>query len=214
MRKPLSGLYFVIDMVEAGERAKEIINASIKGGVDIIQIWGIGEKIKLGELVKIREITKQHRIPLIVNNDIELASRINADGVHMDSYEMSPSEIRSIVGKDSIVGYTVGNDLDRVRWAERCGADYISFCAIFPSPSVSNCEIVPLKTVMQAREISSIPIFASGGINLHNARQVLEAGADGLAVISAIQRAYNPEMVCREFKRIISNYHKSKSALH
>lgn len=206
-RKRLSGLYFVVDPTMPSGRLLGILEAALDGGVDLVQVWSAWkERGPFIDLVKeMRRQTKQHAVPLIVNNDVVMAKKVDADGVHMDGYGMTPREIRKELGESSIVGYTIGNDLSRVRWAESEGADYISFCSIFPSPSVTECEIVPLDTVRRARRIASIPLFASGGINLDNAGQVLEAGADGIAVISAIQKNSNPETVAREFKRIIDS---------
>ena len=100
----------------------------------------------------------------------------------------------------------MGNDLERLKWAEKMGADYVSFCAVFQTSSVSQCEIVPLTSIRLAKSMAKIPIFASGGITLDNVRSVLEAGADGIAVISAILKAQDPEQIAKSFKKIILEY--------
>jgi len=150
-------------------------------------------------------IARRYGTPLLINNDLVMAKKVDADGVHADNYELTPSEIEARLGRGKIVGYTTGNDLSRVKWAERNGADYVSFCSMFPSSSVGDCEIVPLDTVRAAKKIVELPIFASGGINLRNAGRVLEAGADGIAVISALQKAADPEATAREFKSVIDS---------
>jgi thiamine-phosphate pyrophosphorylase len=101
----------------------------------------------------------------------------------LDGMSPSPEEIRKRMGPKSIVGITCGTSMDKVVWASEARANYISFCSMFPSSSVDECEIVPLKMLGKAREKVSIPIFASGGINLQNAAQVVAAGADGIAMI-------------------------------
>ncbi len=205
--KRLSGLYFVVDPTMPSGKLLGVLEAALDGGVDLVQVWSAWkDNGPFIDLVKnMQRQTKRHAVPLIVNNDVVMAEKVDADGVHMDGYDMTPNEIRRRLGESSIVGYTVGNNLSRVRWAEGEGADYISFCSIFPSPSATECEIVPLDTVRRAKRIAKVPIFASGGINLDNAREVLEAGADGIAVISAIQKSTNPERIAREFKRIINS---------
>jgi thiamine-phosphate pyrophosphorylase len=142
-----------------------------------------------------------------VNNDLEFAQRVKADGVHLDKYSKYPDDVRQVLGKDAIVGYTCGNDILRVRWCEKVNADYLSFCSMYPSSSVDQCEIVPLDTVKEARKIVKIPIFASGGINLENAPAVMQAGANGLAIISAIVKAQEPGKMAAAFKRIIDETH-------
>ncbi|MDV3244038.1 MAG: thiamine phosphate synthase [Nitrososphaerales archaeon] len=203
----LSGLYFVLDASGPREKVLRIAESALRGGVNLLQVWypekDGRESLTLTAAVK--EKTTRYDVPLIISNDFALAAAVGADGVHMDNFDRTPASLRELVGRDSIVGYTTGNDLDRVRWAEQRGADYISFCSIFPSISVADCEIVPLETVQRARELVKLPIFASGGINLSNAKMVLEAGVSGIAVISAIQRAKEPEETARKFRRIIDS---------
>jgi thiamine-phosphate pyrophosphorylase len=116
--------------------------------------------------------------------------------------------VRQALGERSVVGYTLGNDLSKLKWAESVGADYVSFCSVFPTSSVTQCEIVPIEWVKSAKSISKLPVFASGGITLGNVHLVLEAGADGVAVISAILKASDPELAARSFKEIIRRYRR------
>ncbi len=206
MKRRLSGLYFVVDPTDASEKLFTVLEAALRGGVDIVQVWSAWQNREplIDKVTDIHNLTRRYGVSLIINNDVDMAEIISAEGVHMDSYDLTPREIRTRL-ESCIVGYTTGNDLQRVKWAERVGADYISFCSIYPSPSVTNCDIVPLETVKKARKMVEIPIFASGGINLGNAKEVLEAGADGIAVISAIQRAGSPEKAAREFKEIVDS---------
>ncbi len=85
-----------------------------------------------------------------------------------------------------IVGYTVNIDLEKIKWAEQAGADYVSFCSIFHQCTANQCPIVSLETVKNVRSLTKLSMFAAGGINLENAHLVLEAGADGIAVTSAL----------------------------
>ncbi len=213
------GLYFVVDINSAEkfgvEKLCEIVESAIEGGVDVIQIWA--EKTKWKEnfeklfdvATKIIEISHKYNVPVLVANDIELCVRLNADGVHLDSYEIpdkSGFEIKKIIGEDKIVGVTCGNDIRKIEWAKENGVDYISFCSIFPSSSVDSCEIVPLEMIKKAKEILGfeIPVFASGGITLENVDDVLNAGADGVAVVSALLKAENPEKESKKFKEKIT----------
>lgn len=206
--KKLEGLYLVVDPTIPHPRVLDIVQKSLRGGVDILQLWSASkDSFNVFKLAKdLMNRANQYNVPLIINNDLKLAKEIDARGVHMDGYDVAPAEIRRVLGEQSIVGYTLGNDLEKLKWAQTVGADYVSFCAVFPTSSVTQCEIVPLNSIKQAKSTTNIPVFASGGINLRNAHLVLEAGADGIAVISAILKAHDPEQAAKSFKEIIHKY--------
>jgi len=205
--KRLSGLYFVFDMGRKGGDKFAALEAAIEGGVDVVQIWSAKnfDGTDPGEILRAKEVVKR-RIPFLINNNLDLAVSVQADGVHFDGYETEARTAKKMCGEECIVGYTIGNDLSKVKWAERVGADYISFCSMYPTQSATKCEIVPLRTVRRAREMTDLPIFASGGINLRNAADVMGAGADGIAVISSIQNAQDPRKAAREFKKILAPF--------
>lgn len=208
----LSGLYLVVDSsIELNELLRRVEKA-IKGGVDILQLWSNWRTYEEGKKIAIEllKLAKKYSVPLLINNDHRLALEIGADGVHFDGYEILPNEVKKINPK-MIVGYTIGNNLERAIWAEKVGADYISFCACFPTSSVDSCEIVPLSVVGEAKRRLKIPVFASGGINLKNIDSVLEKGVDGIAVISAVLKAEDPEEAAKKFKEKILSYKLAKN---
>jgi thiamine-phosphate pyrophosphorylase len=198
MRKRLEGLYIVVPP----ETPLEKVEGALRGGADIVQIW-LGAKANPAWARQVLACARRYQVPVLVNNDVALAAEIGADGVHIDGDRPTPQEIRRALGPQALVGVTCGNQLEKVRWAESSGTDYISFCSIFPSSSVDECEIVPLETVKRAKQLVKIPVFASGGITLQNAPQVLAAGADGLALISAIFSTPDPEQAARRFKQLL-----------
>lgn len=206
--KKLQGLYLVVDPSKHQQKLLTIVEKALKGGVDILQLWSPSEgTYQMTEIALILlNLANKSHVPLIINNNLRLAKEIGAHGIHMDQYDMTPSEMRKFLGAESIIGYTLGNDLERLKWAENVGADYVSFCAVFPTSSVSQCDIVPLKSIRLAKSMVRIPVFASGGINLDNVRSVLEAGADGIAVVSAILNARDPEKAAKSLKNIILKY--------
>lgn len=208
--KKLEGLYLVVDPTIPRLKLLEIVEKALRGGVDIIQLWSSGqESTGILDLAQdLLSLARRHGAPLIINNDLKLAKQVGADGVHFDGYDVRPVEVRQALGERSVVGYTLGNDLSKLKWAESVGADYVSFCSVFPTSSVTQCEIVPIEWVKSAKSISKLPVFASGGITLGNVHLVLEAGADGVAVISAILKASDPELAARSFKEIIRRYRR------
>jgi thiamine-phosphate pyrophosphorylase len=212
------GLYFVVDInsvKKLGEgKVLEIVEKAIEGGVDVIQIWAQREEWelefeKLCEIIrKIIEVAHKKEVPVLIANDLELCALVNADGVHLDGYEIpneSVAKIKSKIGFGKIVGVTCGNDVRKIEWARENAVDYISFCSVFPSSSVDSCEIVPLEMIGKAKEIlgEGVPVFASGGITVENVDDVLKAGADGVAVVSGIMKADDPRQASENFKRKI-----------
>jgi thiamine-phosphate diphosphorylase len=180
---------------------------SLAGGATLLQL-GKGwtdqtEALSVGR--EVLRLARAYNVPLLVSDDIHLAQELGAQGVHLDRDDLKPHAVRAALGESALVGVTIGNSLDKARQAEVDRADYISFCAIFPSTSVQRRDIVPLATVREARRAVHLPIFASGGINERNAAQVLEAGADGIAVISAIFQAKDPEAVARTLTSLIES---------
>jgi len=213
-KQKLRGLYLVADLSMSEQELVKAVENAVKGGVQVLQIWNAAKSEQQSTFRicdRISSAVSKVQVPLIVNNDVNLAKRIGADGIHFDEFHMTADEARKVLGPDAFVGYTCGNNQDMVRKAESLGADYISFCAVFPSPSVESCEIVPLESVRQAKQTVSIPVFASGGITLENAHLVLEVGADGLAIASSILRAEDPEAKTRAFRQIIDEYSGSRT---
>ncbi len=190
------------------------VEEGLKGGVDILQVWNPWkDRRHIVELsAKIGRLAKHYDAPLIVDNDLRLAEEISADGLHLEQDNMTPTEVRQTLGNGAYVGYTVGNDIRKGIKAAEEGANYVSFCAIFPSPSVTDCEIVPLDRIREIKQRVTISVFASGGINAQNAGQVVAAGADGIAVISAILKASDPRMAARELKAVITANRQAKSS--
>jgi thiamine-phosphate pyrophosphorylase len=208
-KQRLSGLYLLADLSIPEQKLLHAVSKAIRGGVQIVQIWNAADKdlVDTARVARnIRVETSEADIPLIVNNDLDLAKELGASGVHFDDFQVSADDARRLLGTDAIVGYTCGNDHTQVRKADGLGADYLSFCAAFSSPSVQSCEIVLLESIRLAKRTISIPVFASGGITRQNAHLVLEAGADGLAIASAILRAEDSEDETRAFKRILDKF--------
>ncbi len=203
--RKLAGLYLVVSPILPLEQLLFATEKAIEGGVDILQLSATKETQAHHDLAKkLAGITKKHKIPFLVNNNLELAKEIKAEGVHLDTFDISPTEVRRLLGSESLVGYTVNVDLDKVEWAEQAGADYVSFCSIFHNCPEGQCPIVPLDIVKNATLSSNISVFAAGGINLENLFSVLETGVDGVVVTSAILESKNPKQTAKNFKQIIS----------
>lgn len=203
----LSGLYLVVSPILPSEKLLSAAKKALDGGVDLMQ-FSAGKEI--GNIDAMASalacLAKKHEIPFLINNSLELAKKVKADGVHFDTCDVTPTESMQALGSRCIVGYTVNVDLEKINWAERAGADYVSFCSIFHQCSGNLCPIVSLDTVRNVTSATKLSVFAAGGINLENILSVLEAGVDGVAVTSAILKSKDPQQTARAFKQVTDKY--------
>ena len=135
------------------------------------------------ELVK---ICHRHNVPLIINDDIELAARVDADGVHIGREDGAIAQARKRLGADAIIGVSCYNFVERAIEAQAQGATYVAFGRFFPSTSKPLAAPAKIETLIQAKQLLKIPIVAIGGIMPENGAQLLAAGADLLAVIGGL----------------------------
>jgi thiamine-phosphate pyrophosphorylase len=206
----LEGLYLVVSPVMPVDELLVAVEKALEGGVDLLQLIPgeeSSETLRLAE--DLSSLTEQHEVPFLVNGNLQLAKEVGADGLHVDGYDVTPSEVKQVLGKQCIVGYTLGGNLERLKWAETVGADYVSFCSVFPTSSAAQCEIVPIETIKAAKLQTTLPVFAAGGINLSNAELVLKAGVNGIAVTSALIEAEDPKQTALSFKEIIRKVRKA-----
>lgn len=202
--KKLAGLYLVIDPSQEHESLLNKLQAALKGGVDIVQIWDHWTKdqdkeAQLAFIKRAKELVKDFQVPLLMNQDWSLALETGLDGVHFDRLPEDFQEVQPKL-KDQYIGLTVTNNMEAVEMAEQNGLSYISFCSVFPSPSVQSCDIVQPDSIRKAKEISNMPIFLSGGINQENLVRLKELAFDGIAVISGILNEANPETAAKKYK--------------
>jgi thiamine-phosphate pyrophosphorylase len=206
-RMPAGGVYLVVDPAPDRDVVLPKVEAALRGGVAVIQIWNhwAPDQDRTAFAAAVIEAARAHAVPVLVHEDVELLRCTHAHGIHYDTPALTPDQVRTRVARtDVLYGITCGNDLERVRQAIAEGVDYISFCSMFPSQSVQTCELVTLETLRAARALRDqqrpdLRIFASGGITPGNAAQVLRAGADGVAVVSGILGAADPEMAAARY---------------
>jgi thiamine-phosphate pyrophosphorylase len=208
----LKGLYRVTDdSLPPREKFLEFIESAIEGGLDLIQLrLKKAERediISLGK--ELRLITKRQGIPLFVNDDPEIAFEIEADGVHLGREDPPVREVIKKFGSSLLVGASAYGDLKLAERLVEEGADYVAFGNFFKSPTKPDEETVPLEILQRAKELINVSIFGIGGITKENAHLVLEKGADGIAVVSAIFAQKTAEEVKRAtegLKKIVESY--------
>ncbi len=204
------GLYLVVSPIQSADALISATEKALRGGVDLLQYSAGKAAADLRLAGALADLAGKRGTPFLVNNDLGLAKAVSAGGVHFDDFDVSPAEARKVLGNDALVGYTVNVDLGRLGWAERGGADYVSFCSIFHVCEGSTCPVVPLETVQAARKLTRLPVFAAGGVTLEKLHLLLQADVDGVAVTSAILESDDPQRAARAFKETIEKYGKSR----
>ena len=153
---------------------------------------------------RLREACADARVPFIVNDDARLAQELDADGVHLGEHDGGIAGARALLGEDAIIGVSCYDDLDRARAAKAAGADYIAFGAFFPSQTKPNARRASPALLRDSADLG-IPRVAIGGITPDNARPLVEAGADLIAVISGIFDAPDPVATARAYLSTFQN---------
>ncbi len=203
LRQKLS-LYVVTDDRADVRDQLRVIERALKGGATTIQLRRKDDDgrvlVELGH--QIRELTNRYQALYIVNDRVDIALLTDADGVHVGQSDIPCRDVRKLVG-DKMIGVSAGT-VEEAQTAFWDGADYLGVGAIFPTsskPDADLCGLSGLKSITS--KVEDIPIVAIGGITLTNAARILSAGADGLAVVSAVMSAPHPEEACRDLKRVI-----------
>lgn len=204
LRKALK-LYFVMGSPNCRLSPEETLIEAIKGGITFFQFREKGERSlegteRLELAVKLRDICREHSIPFIVNDDVELAMKTDADGVHIGQDDECIQSVRSLIG-DKLLGVSAHN-IDEAKRAQELGADYLGVGPMFPTQTKRDIQAV--RGPIAIREIRQagvcLPIVGIGGITPSNAKEVLLQGADGVAVISAISMAESPGQAALSFR--------------
>jgi len=198
--KQLHGLYAIIDTQVIKERNSiEVANQVIQGGAKIIQLRDkiLSKKDLLPIAQQLKNLCAEHDVLFIVNDYLDIALATDADGLHLGQNDLPIKKARKLLPIDKILGCST-HTVEQAKTAEAEGADYIGVGSIYPTPSKETATVVGLDTLRQVRQAISLPIVAIGGINQDNATEVMAAGADAVAVISAILQAESPQEAARQ----------------
>ena len=200
-------LYFITDSRLTRKTVLEDVKSAIRAGVKIIQYRekekSTGDMIK--EAKEISELCKKNNVLFIINDRVDIALAVDADGVHLGNKDMTYSIARKILGSKKIIGLTVHNIREAVE-AERIGADYVGVSPIFETKTKLDAgRPAGLKLIKDIKKAIKIPFVAIGGINENNLGSVIEAGARSIAAISAIVTKDNVEKECKKFREVITS---------
>jgi thiamine-phosphate pyrophosphorylase len=187
-------LYLVTDRDLIGNKDfAETVEEAIKGGVTLVQIREKNlSTLEFFQLaLGIKEIAKKHSVPFIVNDRVDIALAVDADGVHIGQEDIPLTVARKLLGPTKIIGVSVST-LKQALAAQHEGADYLGIGAVFPTTTKNDADHVSLKDLQEIKAEVTVPVVAIGGINKNNIHNVMATGVDGAAVVSAIIACSDP----------------------
>ncbi len=198
-------LYAVTDRAWVGKKTLlDQIEEALRGGVTLLQLRekNLPEEEFLKEALQVKELCHRYNVPLIINDNVDVAEKSGADGVHVGIEDAPVAEIRRRMGPDFIIGATA-KTVEQAVFAERSGADYLGVGAVYPSPTKKNAIRITKEQLLEICSAVSIPAVAIGGITAENLPPLAGSGIAGAAVVSAVFGAENPETAARQLKEIL-----------
>lgn len=195
------GLYLVVDPSLERQALLAKLRQALEEPVVAVQIFDqfAGVPDAIGLVKEIGLLCHAKQVPALLNNHWEWLPETDLDGVHFDLLPESMDEIRKQVNRPFMTGVTCNNDLSVIVEAIRQQVSYISFCSIFPSTTSNSCELVQFDTIREARRLTDMPIFLAGGIRPGNMGELKELPYDGVAVVSGIMSADDPQTAIRQY---------------
>ena len=207
--KEMLKVYFIFGSINCPKNPEDVLTEAIKGGITIFQFREKGKDALKGAAkqalaLKLQKICQDRQVPFIVNDDVDLALEIDADGVHIGQDDENVATVRERIGADKILGVSA-HSLAEVETALRYGADYLGIGPVFETKTKEDAKAAAGVTLIQSLRQTGFttPIVGIGGINADNAATVMEAGADGVAVITAISLAEEITEAARKINNVV-----------
>lgn len=205
--KDVMRLYAVTDRAWVGEQTlMEQVEDALKGGATCIQLREkeLEDEKFLEEAMEMKELCTKYQVPFIINDNVEIAVKCKADGIHVGQSDMEAGRVRDVVGENMIVGVSA-QTVDQAIAAEKAGADYLGVGAVFNTTTKLDASEVSLETLKEICETVSIPVVAIGGISKSNMMELADSGVDGVALVSAIFASKDIENECKELRALSEN---------
>lgn len=196
-------LYAVTDRSWLGEKTLcSQVEEALKGGATFIQLRekDLEEETFFKEALELKELCHRYHVPFVINDNVELAKKVDADGVHIGQDDMEAAEVRKILGEDKIIGVSAGTVAQALQ-AQAAGADYLGVGAVFPTGTKLDADAVSYDILKAVCSAVDIPVVAIGGITKENTRELKGSGIAGIAVVSAVFACENIEKGTRELKQ-------------
>lgn len=200
----INGLYAITPSTVDTADLLSRVRLALAGGARVLQYRDKSATagMRLGRAQALRELTNEFGVAFIVNDDVQLALQVEADGVHLGASDGDIAEARATLGEHKIIGISCYNRLPRARYAAHAGADYVAFGAFFSSTIKPEAAMAELSLLQQARAELDLPVVAIGGINPQNGAVLVQAGADALAVISSLFNAADITLAAQNFSKL------------
>lgn len=197
-------LYAITDRHWLGdETLYEQVEKSLKGGATFIQLRekNLDDETFLKEAIELKELCARYNVPFVINDNVEIAKKVGADGVHVGQSDMEALDVRAMLGEDAILGVSA-QTVEQALLAEAHGADYLGVGAVFATSSKDDADNVSHEELQRICEAVSIPVIAIGGISKDNVLDLKGRGLVGISVISAIYGQPDIEAAARELKAL------------
>ncbi len=184
-----------------GRSLNEVVKESLDGSVTFVQLREkeLDDETFLKEAKELQALCSEYHVPFVINDNVDIAMKINADGVHVGQSDMEAGDVRSKLGPDKIIGVSAAT-VEQAVLAEKRGADYLGVGAVFPTGSKDDAVDVSHETLKAICEAVSIPVIAIGGISKKNIHELSGSGICGVAVISAIYAADDIKKAAQELR--------------
>jgi thiamine-phosphate pyrophosphorylase len=200
-------LYLVTDReLMTSDTIEECVEQAVLGGCTVVQLREktASSREFFETAVKVREITSRLKVPLIINDRVDIALAVNADGVHVGQEDLPYNDVRRVIGQDKIIGVSVSN-LAEAEEAADMGADYLGVGAMFPTGTKTDSNLTSMDELRRIREKIKIPLVVIGGINKNTVPLFKGTGINGLAVVSAVVSQKDPAGAPRELKSLFQS---------
>ncbi len=205
-------LYLVTDRgLARGRTTFEIVTAAVNGGASAVQLRekNCTTREFIEQALSIKSFLQARRVPLIINDRLDVAQAVEADGVHLGQTDMPLERAKKILGDAMIIGISAECLQDALA-AEKGGADYLGVSPIYATPTKTDtAPALGLEGLREIRQAVQLPLVGIGGLNRDNSADVIRNGADGVAVVSAIVAAEDPEAAARALKQVIEEARKT-----
>jgi thiamine-phosphate pyrophosphorylase len=205
-RSIIKGLYAITpDCTDTADLLRRA-QLALAGGAGMLQYRNksADATLRLAQASALRGLTREFAAVFIVNDDVQLAAKVNADGVHLGAEDSELETARALLGKHKIIGVSCYNRLPLAREAVANGADYVAFGAFFPSSIKPDAVTADVELLHRASADLEVPLVAIGGITAQNGAPLIEAGADALAVISAVFDTADIQATAQDFSKLFT----------
>jgi len=202
----MTGLYAITPDLCDSTALLRMVEAALKGGARALQYRNkvADPALRLEQARGLAQLCRTYRVPLIINDHLDLALEVDAEGLHIGAEDGSIAEARRRLGPDKILGVTCYRKIENALEAARMGASHVAFGGFFPSGVKGGTGGAPMSILGEAKRRTGLPVVAIGGITVDNAPQLIAAGADCVAVITAVFGAADIEAAARQFSAIFS----------